>query len=745
MKDAYTTQELMQMIEIASRSSVIRRARREGWQSRPRAGRGGGHEWLVSSMPEKTRLTLAARVCTSQHQPEPYPLSAVSGLAAPASPRGAERPGAPDAQKDGAGAAPSLLSLAGAAKKRAEARAAVVLAARMFTVNVRLAYTRALDAFAQRYNAGEINVEPWVREVLPEVCRSSLMRWDARVRQGGAASLAGNYGRHRKGKGLIDSQEMVENTILGMFARNPHVSARVIHEQMQALAHKGAQIEIPSLRRVQAWLAEWKRRNESVAIFITSPDRWRGRLQSAAGDAYELITKYNQRWEYDGTPADLMLNDGKRYTIVGIINVYSRELKLEVAERSTGRTVANLTRRCLLDWGVPDEAVTDNGKEFVGMHMQGLFLDLDIMPTILPPFRPELKPAIERVFRTFSHHLLPIYPCYLGHNVATRQEIRERETFAKQLMNRNKPQELSMAASPEDLQKFCDEWTDNVYRHKPHGGLKGKLKGMTPWEVRQAWDGEVRRIEDERALDVLLMDCGWRSITKEGVRMDRMRYAHAALGPYIGQRAQVRVDPADRTRAWIFREDENDALQFVCQAVEITGLAAEERAGLARDMRRSQRAYVLGEKRRLDKAAEAANAKNAHQDIMDMFRDRAAAIEASAAPSGHTVVPHESAALSEAAEAVNVVNATAPKHGGAVADAARATALKALEASDSGSTDWLPQNPRGQYKLCRSTLDARERGEFVEPDILAWAQTFVHSNTYQGFALADGQALAANG
>ena len=109
MKDAYTTQELMQMAEIASRSSVIRRARREGWQSRPRAGRGGGHEWLVSSMPEKTRLTLAARVCTSQHQPEPCRLSAVSGPAAPASPRAAERPGAPDAQKGGAGAASSLL------------------------------------------------------------------------------------------------------------------------------------------------------------------------------------------------------------------------------------------------------------------------------------------------------------------------------------------------------------------------------------------------------------------------------------------------------------------------------------------------------------------------------------------------------------------------------------------------------------------------------------------------------------
>lgn len=732
MKDAYTTQEVVNYFGI-TRQAVNLRARREGWQSRPRAGRGGGHEWLVSSMPEKTRLTLAARVCTSQHQPEPCRLSAVSGLAASASPRAAERPGAPDAQKGGAGAASSLLSLKGAAKKRAEARAAVVLAARTFTVNVRLAYTRALDAFAQRYNAGEISVEPWVREVLPEVCRSSLMRWDSRARKEGAASLAGNYGRHRKGKGVIDSQETVENIILGMFARNPHASARVIHEQMQALAHKGAQIEIPSLRRVQAWLAEWKRRNPSAALFITAPDRWRGRLQSAAGDAYELITKYNQRWEYDGTPADLMLNDGKRYTIVGIINVYSRELKLEVAERSTGWTVANLTRRCLLDWGVPDEAVTDNGKEFVGAYMQGVFVDLGIMPTILPPFRPELKPAIERVFHTFSHHLLPIYPCYLGHNVATRQEIRERETFAKRLMNRNKPQELSMAASPEDLQKFCDEWTDNVYRHKPHGGLKG----MTPWEVRQAWDGEVRRItpEQERALDVLLMDCGWRKITKEGVRMDRMRYAHAALGPYIGQRAQVRVDPADRTRAWIFREDENDVLQFVCQAVEITGLAAEERAGLARDMRRSQRAYVLGEKRRLDKAAEAANAKNAHQDIMDMFRDRAAVIEANTEPAGHEVVAHESPALASASEAASIVNRVAPVHGGAAADAARALA-RARQNEDAVS-HWLPETPQAQYKFYRGLKAKQERGGDISPEQREWMEIFSGSNICKGFAMLE--------
>lgn len=78
MKDAYTTNEIADAFEVSVKNA-IKRARREGWQSRPRAGRGGGHEWLVSSMPEKTRLTLAARVCTSQHQPEPCRLSADRG------------------------------------------------------------------------------------------------------------------------------------------------------------------------------------------------------------------------------------------------------------------------------------------------------------------------------------------------------------------------------------------------------------------------------------------------------------------------------------------------------------------------------------------------------------------------------------------------------------------------------------------------------------------------------------------
>ena len=47
MKEAYTTQELAPLLGM-TRQGVDCRAKREGWQSRPRAGRGGGREWLVT-------------------------------------------------------------------------------------------------------------------------------------------------------------------------------------------------------------------------------------------------------------------------------------------------------------------------------------------------------------------------------------------------------------------------------------------------------------------------------------------------------------------------------------------------------------------------------------------------------------------------------------------------------------------------------------------------------------------------
>lgn len=715
MKDAYTTKEIMNLLEIRHRATIVRRAARESWQALPREGRGGGNCWIVASMPEKTRLAIAARACPAVGSAAGV-APAITAPAAPISP----------------------LTLQGAAKTRAYARAAVVLAARMFTAASKMARTRALDEFTVRYNAGEIAVEPDVRAALPTLSRNSIINWENRAQTHGMAALAGNHGQHRKGKGIIDSQPRVVQAIEGMFKEYPHVSAQLIFEKIQSMKSKGENIRVPSLRRVQIWFANWKQENPQLALYVTAPDKWTSQFLASCGSAYELITHYNQRWEYDGTPSDIMLNDGKRYAIVGVINVYSRELRLEVAETSTSEVVANLTRRALLDWGVPDEAVTDNGREFVGTHMQGVFLDLGIMPTILPPFRPQLKPAIERSFRSFSHHLLTLCPCYVGHNVATRQEIRERETFAKRLMDKKEPQELSMGISPEELQEFCDDWCKSVYAHRPHSGLKGK----TPWQMRQEYTGEIRRIADVRALDVLLTplatDGGWRPVGKKGVHADGL-YDHAALGPYVGKQVQVRVNRADRTHVYVF--DENG--EFICEAVRMEALEPKKRREVAMAKTRTQRTALKARDKELRAAATAIDAPNAAKDIMAMHKARATAIEAAAAPTTNTETTHTTPMLDSAARTASLLAGVPPRAHEAEVAAARALAVAQQSVQEE---HWMPTSPKAQYKLCRTLLASLERGDDVPPDQAEWAKIFAGSNTYTGFAMLEQmQPIAANG
>ena len=57
LKEAYTSQALAPLLGL-TRQGVDAQAKSGGWKSRPRKGRGGGKEWLVSSMPEATQLAI---------------------------------------------------------------------------------------------------------------------------------------------------------------------------------------------------------------------------------------------------------------------------------------------------------------------------------------------------------------------------------------------------------------------------------------------------------------------------------------------------------------------------------------------------------------------------------------------------------------------------------------------------------------------------------------------------------------
>jgi len=605
-----------------SRQAVEKQAKKEAW---PVVRDGKAKLFLISGLPKDVRTAIAAAECPIT----PPPITPIheASLAA-------------------------LPGLKGKAKERVEYIVPIASYFQSFWARSGLRITPAAEEFVVRWNAGEIEAEPWLREMKPRINKNSLLDWSKGIKEKGVIAVGGSYGAHRKGTGVIDSNPEMRETILGMLYKHPHVSCQLIRERLESIFIKRGE-KIPSLGRLHAWVRAWKKENRNIWEYVKAPDSYRSRFLASTGSAYELIIRQNQRWEYDATPSDLLLDNGKRYAIVGVINIFDRRLKLDVVERSTAHAVANLTRRALLDWGIPESAVTDNGKDFVASYLQQVFADLGIFHDILPPFRPDLKPGIERAFRSFSHHIITLLPCYVGHNVAARQQIRERETFAKRLMSGRKkdekPEELSMAVTPEKLQQICDEWCENVYAHRPHSGLKGR----TPFEVSRSWITPVGRVEDLRALDILLTPLasrkGWRTVGKKGVRCHEGTFVAEELGGMIGSRVQVRINHADPGYAYIFSEDGD----FIAKAANIDAMESTERKTLSDATSRAGHSAAKAGGRELRDMAKRTDADKSAEQIMEYHAERAEKIRQAAGPAQHRSVSHTTPELQAATDAAN--------------------------------------------------------------------------------------------
>ncbi len=593
-----------------TKRGVNKRAKLEAWPCEARLGQGGGSQYHVSSLPEAARVALVKR--------ELQPVAAAP--------------------------APELLAALAddeRAQSRASARAELVRAGETFRLAAGLPKARGRELFAAAYNAGEIAVPAWVRSQVPSVSPNSLFNWATAFQREGAARLAGRYGRHRKGTGRIDRDAEIAETIKALLTDHPHASAKHV---MQALRARFTRDRLPSFRRLQAWLKQWKESNPQLFAAIQNPDAWRSRYLAASGSASEAVTELNQLWEIDSTPADVILADGRRHAIIGVIDVYSRRLKLRVERTSRSTAIAALLRAAMLDWGVPQAVKTDNGSDYRSKHLTLVFAGLDIHQELCPPFTPQAKPHIERAFGTFSHGLIELAPGFIGHNVAERKAIEARRSFAERMFKKGvDPMTLLMTA--EELQAFCDAWCERHYHHEPHSGLGRK----TPFQVATEWRGEIRRIGNDRALDILLAeapgDGGWRVVGKKGIAVEGTQFDAVELGPLAGRRVRVKLDEADAGRVYVF----DDEGKFVAIAI------APEREGIARkeiaQRKRAHQKRVIAEQRKALKALarEHKTANIVSEIIADSTTHSASLVAFPARATEHSTEPLEEAARAAAA------------------------------------------------------------------------------------------------
>jgi len=454
---------------------------------------------------------------------------------------------------------------------RAKAREWMVAACLKMTKELGLTLKEGKEEFSRQVNAGERILPKDVQLFVPkrkdvhQLTRSSLQRWSDDLRKNGIWGLTDGYGT-RKGQSKIETNEDLFRLVMGAMTRNPHINSKDIKAYLSA---EYPRLNIVSETALRSFMKKWKADNSQLWSRVTNPDQWKNVFMAAAGSHFENITELNQLWEMDSTPGDWMLTDG-RHSVLGVIDMHSRRLKLFVSKTSKALAVCQVFRRAVLDWGVPLGVRTDNGADYVSNQFSGVLRDLSIAHKICIPFASEEKGTIERAMRTMSHGLLKNLPGFIGHNVAERKVIEARKGFSDRIMK--KGEVVDVEISSDELQEHLDQWADHVYAKDEHGGLDGK----TPWQVASEWTQAIRRIGNEGALDMLLAEvAGVRIVGKKGIRFNNHTYFNKDLFIHVGREAHLRYDERDigRLKAYI---DSNYVGEMICH--EILGISRREAA-----------------------------------------------------------------------------------------------------------------------------------------------------------------------
>lgn len=475
-----------------------------------------------------------------------------------------------------------------------------------------------------------VSFEDWGKgKELPS--RAHFLRWVKDYKAGLKTGNVVDYFIDSRGrpKGSItlssDMQAMCERYLL---RGDIHPNNRGIYENMR-VAFGDA---LPSFSTIDRFIITFKRENAQLMAFAKNPDKAKGKYRAAFGNASIKAQYKNHYWELDGTPADLITSDGKRPTIIGTIDVYSRRVVLSVEDRSNSYALARNLRDAILTLGTPENVVTDNGRDYMSNHFESICANLHINKIEVPPYSGWCKPHIERFFGTMTRELFRQLEGFCGHNVAERQSIQDRLSFEKKIEARNRwrAQKLDekkfvhamlketmpvfIPLSMEELTYWVKAWNEAVYEQRIHGSL-----GVSPMEQYTKDITPAQTIRDPRMLDVLLGEWIEIGVGKKGIAIKRdgkeALYQHVKLIEFIGERVFVALG-ADMGEAYIYQAD----MTPICTAKDasLEGVSREAMRNIHRDMRKLESEST----KRVKKAEELAQ-RLADPTIKDLIEKRA--------------------------------------------------------------------------------------------------------------------------
>ncbi|MBI1201466.1 MAG: DDE-type integrase/transposase/recombinase [Rhodopseudomonas sp.] len=688
--------------------AVTRYAKAQGWDSRaglarPRVGKGGGIEYHLDLLPPQARSVYVAR-----H---------VAAIDVPASV-------ARDAALEDKAAV-----LTGNASEARDARLALLAQTDRYAEAAALTRKRADRHFCDLYNAGKLTVAGWIKQQVRSLTPRTLARWRAEVRIGNASGLAFDRAAARRGTGLLDraNDGEVKTYLLAMIAKQPqltahHLRALAADRFADGITVGARRLPLPPIRTFQRALKIWRDEFRNELSAIRDPDGFKSKVRFSARVA-NPATRLNEVWQIDASPADMLCVDG-RNSIYACIDIYSRRGIVLVSKTPRASAVGLLLRKAIIAWGVPERIKTDNGSDFVAHTTKQLIAALGIEHELSAPFSPEQKGHVERFIGTYQRGLVRTLEGYVGHSVADRKVIEGRKSFARRLGETAEDMfEVTLTAA--ELQARSDEWCSVNYGHAAHAGLKG----LSPFAAAAGFAGTVRRIEDLRALDMLLAPIagkdGVRTVTKTGLRIEGAHYIAGFLN--VGDTVHVRMDPADMGRAYVYSAN---ALMFLGEAIAPELLGIDPAEAIAR-ARAQQKQLIDG--RMADAKREARTIK---------AKDMAPAIHRQAQVAAGTLVEFPRAAQAHDTPQLAAARASIRNDDAAPIHAPDIAAIAAAMRAESKPTNVQPlrtqETPQQRWKRALALEATLAEGGEVSSDDLLWLGGYREGPEYRGLALTYG-------
>jgi transposase InsO family protein len=343
----------------------------------------------------------------------------------------------------------------------------------------------ALSVIEQRYRAVMAVLDgARVSEVAAEVgvSRQSVHAWVRRYR---AAGLAGLVDRsHRTASCPHRASAEVEAAVCELRRAHPRWGAlRILHELMRA---PGPPERLPSRSTVNRILVRHglvvtraRRRKRSDYV------RWQ---RPAAMQLWQIDIVYGP-WLVDTATGEL-----REARIVTGVDDHSRFCVMaRVVERATGRAVCLAFSEALQRYGVPEEVLTDNGKQFTDRFGRGGEVLFDkicrrngIAHRLTQPSSPTTTGKVERFHQTLRRELLDDarpFSSLLQAQAALDDWVREYNTSRP-----HQALETKLPVAPAD-------------RFQPAGDEQRELLGLWLPAALSAVAGPARTAALERAVD----------------------------------------------------------------------------------------------------------------------------------------------------------------------------------------------------------------------------------------------------